>query len=259
MRSSSLLLALLLLSPSAALAGDDPPPLLQGDPADAPDGAFEGAPPEPDRLPEDPADEPGDELGQQPERRRPLPSRRLEDPPRAGPKKAAAAKEEEEWDGNVALASGAGCLAGGVLWPVVLWGVGIPAITALQSNGTTSNDACASMALFLACGGLGLIGAAPCSAVSAAGAGALSASLAGRDAWPVLLGSIPGVLLSGLSAVACLCALVPYVGWAALPVVLLVSALGGPLVVAGASFGDADVLGRVFPPKEPRRDDGMAY
>src|SRR5690606_27200291 len=106
------------------------------------------------------------------------------------------------WHPGVPLWSAAGCLAGGVLGPVLPLGVAIPAAIYIANNPDTvpiENPACASLLTVFACAGFGVAAVAPCSAVGATLAATTAAYAGERSLWRPLLGGVPGILCAVLS------------------------------------------------------------
>ncbi len=165
----------------------------------------------------------------------------------AGPDEEPAGVDDElpPWDPAVPLWSGAGCLVGGLLGPVLPLGLAIPAAFFVVDNPSVvpvDEPGCASILTVFTCAGLGLAMMAPCSALGATLAAFLAASPQGC-AWRALLGGAPGVLCAVLSPLACLCFPIP--GGSVLTVIgLALGILGGPLSVAGASLFDARLFER---------------
>lgn len=177
------------------------------------------------------------------------------------------------WDPGVPLWSAAGCVAGGVLGPVLPLAVAIPTAIYIGNNPGTvpiEDPGCASLAAVLTCAGFGVASIAPCSALGGTLAATTAAYANDRSVWRPLLGGVPGILCAVLSPLSCLCFPLP-LGSVFTIVGLGFGLLGGPIAVTGASVVDAQVVERVWSffegdadevadeDSDARDDDAMHY
>lgn len=269
MRALPLLVAILAFS-TAALAQESPPPPPLDPP---PPAASDVAPLVPAEAPP-PVETPSEE---KPPDFTPAP------PPKVEDKKKAPPVEEPEggWGGAACMGAMGGCLGGGCL-PGAATAVGATILISMIGAGL-SEGGCGGVILVvfgavygIVIGAPGALLLGPCSACPAATGGVVGAWIDDRDVWPVVLGSIPGLVLAALGTAGTVWGLASLDGAPDLtvPAVILgssaaVSLLSGPVTVAGVILADgmaeppppaarpADEK-RVPKPDDPRQDPGKS-